>query len=87
MTRGFGYNSVVEWGGETFHVQTEPCRRGREDTAAVETTIFRGGQVRYSRRTDCDGADEAAIRELVRNQHGEVIAELRAGRLPENLGR
>jgi hypothetical protein len=85
MTRGFGYNSVVELGGESFHVQTEPCRRrsedGDEDGLAIETTIFRGGQVHYTRRVECATGDDAAVRELVRQQHGAVIAELRNGQL------
>ncbi|MGH9491519.1 MAG: hypothetical protein ACRD2F_02610 [Terriglobales bacterium] len=82
MTQEFGFNSVVEFGGTQFQVQTEPCRRGEDGALAIETTVFRGGQVHYSRRVPCPSADAESVRELVRQQHGSVMAELRAGRLP-----
>lgn len=81
MTREFGFNSSVEVNGTQFQVQTEPCRRG-DNAVVVETTVFRGGLVHYSRRTACAEADTGGIRDLVRQQHAAVMAELRGGRLP-----
>lgn len=83
MTRGYGFNSVVEVDGTEFQVQTEPCRRGEDGAMAVETTVFSGGQVHYSRRTACLSGDEHGIREQVREQHAAVMAALRRGELVE----
>lgn len=85
MTQDYGFNSVVQVDGTQFQVQTEPCRRGEQGAMAVETTVFSGGQVHYSRRTVCRSTDADGIREQVREQHAAVMAALRRGELRPEL--
>lgn len=78
-----GFNTDIEYGGTTYHVQTED--RG-EKNPLIESLIYVGGEILASRRTEYRnlleaGADEMAIRLLMERQHRAIVEAIRAGRL------
>jgi hypothetical protein len=82
----FGFNSNVSVGSASYHVQTED--RGPVHPY-MDTVIYVGGRIVYKRSTnykelvdDPHAADQAQrVRELLSQQHREIIAHLEAGKL------
>ncbi len=84
-----GYNTDIEHEGVTYHVQTED--KGRSNPF-IETLIYAKGEILHSRRTGyhemlAQGADDAAISQLMDRQHRTMVEVIRRGRLPELTGR
>jgi len=83
-----GFNSDLKLGDLVLHVQTED-RRPR--ASAVDTNVYSGGRVIYRRKTSYEervnepGFDEAAIRQLLEDQHRSIIEGLRSGEIPIEL--
>ena len=83
-----GFNSDLKLGDLVLHVQTED-RRPR--ASAVDTNVYSGGRVIYRRKTSYEervnepGSDEAAIRQLLEDQHRSIIEGLRSGEIPIEL--
>ncbi len=83
-----GFNSDLKLGDLVLHVQTED-RRPR--ASAVDTIVYSGGRVIYRRKTSYEervnqpGFDEAAIRQLLEDQHRSIIEGLRSGEIPIEL--
>jgi hypothetical protein len=79
-----GFNSDLKLGDLVLHVQTED-RRPR--SSAVDTIVYSGGRVTYRRKTSYEerlkepGFDEAAIRQLLEDQHRSIIEGLRSGEI------
>lgn len=78
-----GYNTDVRHRGVVFHVQTED--KG-VDNPCIESLIYVGGQILHRRRSEYgqllkEGAGKDAILERLEQQHRELIAEIRTGRL------
>lgn len=78
-----GFNTDIEYGGTTYHVQTED--RGGKNPL-IESLIYVGGEILASRRTEYRnlleaGADENAIRILMERQHRAIVEAIRSGRL------
>lgn len=78
-----GFNTDIEYGGTTYHVQTED--RGGKNPL-IESLIYVGGEILASRRTEYRnlleaGADENAIRMLMERQHRAIVEAIRTGRL------
>lgn len=78
-----GFNTDIEYGGTTYHVQTED--RGGKNPL-IESLIYVGGEILASRRTEYRnlleaGADENAIRILMERQHRAIVEAIRLGRL------
>jgi hypothetical protein len=76
-----GSNTDVDYGGRTYHVQTED--KGRENLV-VESLIYCQGEILGTRRIDYSdrvtgGYDEAVIAEFLERQHQRLIREIRNG--------
>ncbi len=84
----FGYNSSVQRGGRTFHVQTEDSGLGHPH---VITHVFaEGGRIIATHRTsyaDRIGDPECAVfvRRLLITQHREAFIALHDGRYDEGM--
>ena len=82
-----GYNTDIEHGGTTYHVQTED--KGRSNPV-VESLVYARGEILYSRRTSYQdlvdqNVDSDAIATLMERQHHTISEAIRRGRL-ESLG-
>jgi hypothetical protein len=83
-----GFNSDLKLGDLVLHVQTED-RRPR--ASAVDTIVYSSGRVAYRRKTSYEvrlkepGFDEAAVRQLLEDQHRSIIEGLRSGEIPIEL--
>jgi hypothetical protein len=79
-----GFNSDLKLGDLVLHVQTED-RRPR--ASAVDTIVYAGGRVVYRRKTSYDeqaqqpGFDDAAVRQLLEDQHRSILEGLRSGEI------
>jgi len=79
-----GFNSDLKLGDLVLHVQSED-RRPR--TTAVDTIVYAAGRVVYRRKTAYDdqaqqpGFDDAAVRQLLEDQHRAVLEGLRSGEI------
>ena len=78
-----GFNTDFKYNGVVYHVQTED--NGRNNPTIV-TLLYRGGAILASRKTSY--ADiikfeklEKVVRELMEQQHKQVIRDLMAGKL------
>ncbi len=79
----FGFNDNVKHNGDIFHVQTE-AQGGPE--FVVETVIYHGGRVFFSKKTDwreVKGADDTdkTMREFAARQHRSAIAAIKTNRI------
>lgn len=75
----YGFNSNVEVGDALFHVQTESCSRPEP---AIESTVFVQGSVEYMFRRVLTPEEQAGgIDQLLRQQHLNIISELKSGGL------
>ena len=83
-----GFNTDFKYNGVVYHVQTED--NGRNNPTIV-TLLYRGGAILASRKTSY--ADiikfeklEKVVRELMEQQHKQVIRDLMAGKLGDAGG-
>jgi hypothetical protein len=78
-----GYNTDIPYEGKTYHLQTED--KGLSNPM-IESLIYVGGEILAAQRTSYahlvhrGSADEAAIAELLEQQHKKLIREIRDGR-------
>jgi hypothetical protein len=80
-----GYNTDIEHGGTTYHVQTED--KGRANPI-VETLVYARGEILYSRRTSYrelveEDVDANTIATLMERQHRTIGEAIRRGRLAQ----
>jgi hypothetical protein len=80
-----GYNTDVDYGGVTYHVQTED--KGLQ-TPMILTLLYVGGAILASKRTPYDdlvtsGFDEDVLRKRLERQHKLICAAVHAGRIEE----
>lgn len=80
-----GYNTDIEHGGTTYHVQTED--KGRANPL-VESLVYARGEILYSRRTSyqdlvAEELDARAIATLMERQHRTIVEAIRRGRLAQ----
>ena len=76
-----GYNTDVKHRDRVFHIQTED--RG-ELHPYIESFVYVGGEILGGKRTPYDdslrnGGDDRALRELMEQQHRNLIAAIRSG--------
>lgn len=76
-----GYNTDVKHKNRVFHIQTED--RG-DQNPYIESFVYVGGEILGGKRTGYpealrNGGDERAIRELMEQQHRNLIAAVREG--------
>lgn len=78
----FGFNENISHEGAVFHVQTEA--QGGAD-AFIETIIYNGGRIFFSKRTRWkEAAPEAAragFKEFAARQHRAAVAAIKANRI------
>jgi len=80
-----GYNTDVEFGGVTYHVQTED--KGLQ-TPLILTLLYVGGAILASKRTPYDdlvasGFNEDVLRKRLERQHKLICAAVHAGRIED----
>ncbi len=80
-----GYNTDIEHGGATYHVQTED--KGRSNPV-VESLVYARGEILYSRRTSyqdlvAEEVDSRAIATMMDRQHRTIVEAIRRGRLAQ----
>jgi hypothetical protein len=85
MIQGFNHN--IRYGGRLFHVQTEDS--GLQNPHIV-THLYHGGIIVASRKTsyaDILTSDRRnqVIREIMKEQHRQMLVDLRDGRLDQTL--
>jgi len=78
-----GYNTDIDFGGMTYHVQTED--KGRNNPV-IESLVYANGEILYSRRTPykdllAEGVDAKALANLMDRQHRTIVEAIRRGRL------
>jgi hypothetical protein len=83
-----GFNTDVQHGDQTFHVQTED--RG-PNPYIIDTAVYRNGRILYRRSSDYQHFAKSAefnaedLRERVEEQHRCVIDDLRSGDLDAEI--
>ena len=80
-----GYNTDVEHGGVTYHVQTED--KGL-NTPIILSLVYSGGAILASKRSPYDdliaaGFDQNALIERLQRQHKLICAAINAGRIED----
>lgn len=80
-----GYNTDVDYGGVTYHVQTED--KGLQ-TPMILTLLYVGGAILASKRTPYDdlvasGFNEDVLRNRLERQHKLICAAVHAGRIED----
>ena len=80
-----GYNTDVEYGGVTYHVQTED--KGLQ-APMILTLLYAGGAILASKRTPYDdlvasGFSEDVLRKRLERQHKLICAAVHAGRIED----
>ena len=83
-----GFNTNVGYRGRTFHVQTEDSGQGNPK---IVTLLYEGGTILTSRKSSYEeivSAEnlESVVRELMEEQHREVVQALKAGELDGVIG-
>lgn len=83
-----GFNTDIEHGGTTYHVQTED--KGRSNPF-VESLVYARGEILYSRRTPYHDLVEQdlnpkAVASLMERQHRTIVEAIRRGRLTQLTG-
>lgn len=88
MTSGSGFNTDVQVGERTFHVQTED--RG-PDPYVIDTAVYQNGRVLYRHSRSYEHFAKSAefnlddLRERVEEQHRSVIEDLQSGILDTEI--
>ncbi len=80
-----GYNTDVEHGGVTYHVQTED--KGL-NTPIILSLVYSGGAILASKRSPYDdliaaGFDQNTLMERLQRQHKLICAAINAGRIDD----
>ena len=80
-----GFNTDIEHGGGTYHVQTED--KGLE-TPLILSLVYVGGAILASKRSPYDdlvvsGFDATALSERLNRQHKLICAAITAGRIED----
>lgn len=80
-----GYNTDVEFGGVTYHVQTED--KGLQ-TPIILSLVYAGGEILAAKRSPYDdlvagGFDEKVLVSRLQRQHKLICAAVHAGRLED----
>lgn len=80
-----GFNTDIEHGGITYHVQTED--KG-VDSPIILSLVYYGGAILASKRTPYDdlltaGLDEETLAERLQRQHKLICAAIRSGRIED----
>ena len=80
-----GFNTDIEHGGITYHVQTED--KGLENPILL-SLVYVGGAILASKRTPyddlvADGLEEKTLADRLQRQHTLIIAAIRAGRIED----
>ncbi|MDQ4123766.1 MAG: hypothetical protein M3209_20190 [Acidobacteriota bacterium] len=80
-----GFNTDIEYGGVTYHVQTED--KGL-DTPLILSLVYSGGEILASKRSPYDdliaaGFDEKALSERLNRQHKLICAAINQGRIDD----
>ena len=80
-----GFNTNVRYKGRVLHVQTEDS--GAEHPHVI-TLLYEGGAILYSKKRDYDASAESgsAMREVMEEQHRDLVTQLKAGGCDELLG-
>ncbi len=83
-----GFNTNVRYRGRIFHVQTEDSGPGHPH---IVTLLYEAGAILYSKKTGYAdrkrGADlEAVVRDLMEEQHREMVRRLKEGALDDVVG-
>ena len=81
-----GFNTNVRYRGRTLHVQTEDSGPVRP---YIVTLVYEGGTILYSRKQEYGNPSECGtevVRDRMETQHRDVVVDLKAGRLDEELG-
>ena len=78
-----GFNTDIDSGGVTYHVQTEDRGAGNP---LIESLVYVKGEILASRRTEYRnlleaGADRSLIRVLMERQHRAIVDAIRGGRI------
>ncbi len=82
-----GYNTDIRHGDRVFHVQTED--KG-ESNPCIESLVYVGGQILARKRAGYrrlleGGEGKQAILDLMEKQHRLMIAEIRTGKLDDQV--
>lgn len=77
-----GFNTDIKYRDEVFHIQTED--KGKENPT-IETLVYHSGEILLSRRISYGHLvnkpdPKKKIKAMMKNQHDQVIAELKDGR-------
>jgi uncharacterized protein YegP (UPF0339 family) len=77
-----GFNTDIKYRDEVFHIQTED--KG-ENNPTVETLVYHNGEILLSRRISYSHLTSKSdarkrIKSMMKNQHDQVIAELKGGK-------
>jgi hypothetical protein len=83
-----GFNTNVRYRERTYHVQTED---GGAESPNIITLLYEGGAILFSRkRSYAEQAGtpdrEAAVRQMMEEQHRATVQALKAGKLDDKLG-
>lgn len=77
-----GFNTEIKHNGVVFHIQTEPRKEGR-----VETAVYVRGAVIHSHKTSHldftkspEYTDEK-MKKILEEQHRQIIARIRGGEI------
>lgn len=78
-----GYNSEIDYGGVTYHIQTEDMGEGSQK---IITHVFKGGAILLSKKTSyehllTDGPDEHKVKSLMNDQHKTIMKIIQSGKL------
>ena len=77
-----GFNTDIKYRDEVFHIQTEDKGKGNP---TIETLVYHSGEILLSRRLSyahlLNKVDvRKKIKAMMKNQHDEVISDLKAGK-------
>jgi hypothetical protein len=83
-----GFNTNIRYRDRTYHVQTED---GGAESPNIITLLYHGGAILFSKKrsyAEKVGAPdrEAAVRQMMEEQHRAMVQALKAGRLDDKLG-
>lgn len=80
-----GFNTDIEYGGVTYHVQTED--KGL-DTPLILSLVYTGGEILASKRSPyndliSEGFDEKVLTDRLNRQHKLICAAIKQGRIED----
>ncbi len=82
-----GFNTNVRYRERVFHVQTEDSGPAHPH---VITLLYEAGAILYSKKTGYadrkGGAAESSVRDLMEQQHRDMVKGLKSGALDEAIG-